>query len=189
MWDIGCDHGHLGLSLVSKASLRELHLVDPSHKVITDLKKIIDSYITKETFSINIHEKKGQDVRLNPQPKTIYIAGMGGEEIKEIIQALSTQLTSQDLVVISPHRKILELRKYLRYSDFRLIEEEVLLENGQYYQILALTYGGEGEVVTSYGSSMFFKGVWPLYKEHQLHHFKLHKDPESMAYFTYLAGL
>jgi tRNA (adenine22-N1)-methyltransferase len=189
VWDIGCDHGQLGLSFGDVSSVQELHLVDPSSKVITELKKTVDSYITKKDFKVTIHEKRGQEVVLNSDSKLIYIAGMGGEEIKEILIHLATQLSPRDQIVISPHRKILELRKYLHHSAYRLQEEEVLFENGQYYQIMALTLGGTGEVVTSYGSSLFLKGVGPEYKAHQIHHFKQHKDPESEAYFAYLGTL
>jgi tRNA (adenine22-N1)-methyltransferase len=189
VWDIGCDHGQLGLSFGDVATVQELHLLDPSSKVITELKKTIDSYITKGSLKITIHEKRGQEVILNSDSKTIYIAGMGGEEIKEILMHLETQLSPHDQIVISPHRKILELRQYLHCSAFRLQDEVVLFENGQYYQIMALTFGGTGEVVSSYGSSLFLKGVGPEYKAHQLQHFKQHKDPESKAYFAYLAIL
>ena len=187
VWDIGCDHGQLGLSFGEVATVQELYLVDPSVKVITELKKTIDSYITRKTLKIIIHEKRGQEVVLNSNSKTIYIAGMGGEEIKEILIHLETQLSPRDQIVISPHRKILELRKYLHHSSFRLQDEEVLFENEQYYQIMALTFGGSGEVVTSYGSSLFLKGVGPEYRAHQIQHFKQHKDLESVAYFAYLA--
>ena len=57
--------------------------------------------------------KKGQDVILGPNSKTVFIAGMGGKEIGEIIQNLIPQLTPADRLVISPHRNILELRQYL----------------------------------------------------------------------------
>lgn len=189
MWDIGCDHGQLGLSFGDRDSVGEVNLVDPSSKVINELNNKLDSYITTKPFMLNIHQKRGQDILLGPESKTVFIAGMGGEEIKEILTNLETQLSPRDLIVISPHRKILELRKYLHHSAYRLEQEEVLLENGQYYQIIALTYGGAGEVVTFYGNTLFLKGVGPDYKAHQLHHFKQHKDSESKAYFAYLSHL
>jgi tRNA A22 N-methylase len=114
---------------------------------------------------------------------------MGGEEIKEILTHLESQLGVIDKIIISPHRKILQLRHYLNQSRFRLINEEVIFENGQFYQIMVLTCGGQGEVVTSYGSSLFYKGQGPEYKAHQIHHFRAHKDPESEAYFAYLVTL
>lgn len=187
VWDIGCDHGQLGLSFGEVETVEELYLVDPSVKVITKLKKTVAAYITKKSLKISVLERRGQEVMLNSNSKTIYIAGMGGKEIKEILIHLETQLSPRDQIVISPHRKILELRKYLHHSSFRLQDEVVLFENGHYYQIMALTFGGSGEVVTSYGSSLFLKGVGSEYKAHQIEHFKQHKDRESVAYFAYLA--
>ena len=189
VWDIGCDHGLLGLSFYEVSSVKSIHLVDPSFLVIQELKKTIDSYITKKDLDIIVHAKKGQEVVLNSETKTIYIAGMGGEEIREILKNLETQLTPADRIVISPHRKILQLREYLRDSAFRLLQEEVLFENEQYYQILCLSSKGEGEVVSSYGTFLFLGAHGPSYKAHQIHHFKQHKDLESMAYFAYLTSL
>ena len=186
MWDIGCDHGLLGLSFCEVGTVKEVHLVDPSSLVISKLKKNINAYITKRNFLLIIHENKGQNLILGPESKTVYIAGMGGEEIKEILQGLEPQLSANDLVVISPHRKILQLRKYLKDSTYRLLREEVIFENEQFYQILALVPRGEGEVVSSYGTSLFFTRDGLRYKAHQIHHFKQHKDAESMAYFAYL---
>jgi tRNA (adenine22-N1)-methyltransferase len=190
IWDIGCDHGLLGLSFLEVEEVKEIHLVDPSSLVIHDLKlKLKDSYITKGSFKIHVHEKRGQDVVLNTERKTIFVAGMGGQEIKEILQALLPQLSPDDQVVISPHRKILDLREYLASSPFRLVKEEITFENDQYYQVMGLSLDQKYAPVSLYGEGVFEGEMGQNYKNHQILHFQRHKDVDSMAYFAYLKAL
>ena len=130
-------------------------MVDPSIDVINVLnKKLIDSYITEKNL-IKVHCIKGQSLILNTESKTVFIAGMGGKEIQEIIQNLLPQLNANDRLVISPHRNILELRKYLHTTEMGLVEEVVLEEDGQFYQILCLIKSPNLLKVSPYGNNIW----------------------------------
>jgi tRNA A22 N-methylase len=148
-------------------------------------KKIIASYITKKDL-IKVHMIRGQDVMLGPNSKTIFIAGMGGKEIGEIIENLIPQLSSADRVVISPHRNILELRQYLSTTELGLVNEFVIKEEGQFYQILCLVKSPEYPRVPLYGTNMWQDAVGGEYREHQLRTFRIHQDELSKAYIAYL---
>lgn len=188
IWDIGCDHGLLGLSFKSFPNIERIHLVDPSLPVIKALQlKLVDSYITKpEVF---IHHKEGQQIEINGDSNCIFIAGMGGKEIGTIIQALLPGLNSHSRFVISPHRKILELRQDLSELPITLEKEEVILEGNQFYQILSLIPGNHGSRVSLYGESIWKGGIGELYREHQLKYFSLHRDKASLNYISWLRGL
>jgi tRNA A22 N-methylase len=184
VWDIGCDHGLLGLSFVAYESVQKVHLVDPSGPVIENLKKKLeDSYITKGKILI-IHSK-GQELKIESLSNCIFIAGMGGKEIGEIVTKLLPQLDSSSRIVISPHRKILELRELLGQLPVSLISEEVIFENEQYYQILCLS-PELGRKVPSFGEEMWESEVGRRYLEHQLKHFGPHTDEASKAYVNFL---
>lgn len=186
IWDIGCDHGQLGLSLIHRPEVSEVHLVDPSLAVNPKLIKTLeDSYITKAFF----HRKRGQDIKISPSSNTIFIAGMGGAEIDQIIRSLLPQIDHSSRFIISPHRKILELRKSLRELPLKLEHEEVLLENGQFYQILALGIGTDGKEVSRFGEDLWSSQTGQLYREHQLKTFKVHRDEASLDYIQFLNSL
>jgi tRNA (adenine22-N1)-methyltransferase len=185
IYDIGCDHGHLGLSFRETPGIEAIHLIDPSVGVIETLNNRIDSYITKSSF-IKVLLQRGQDVVLDPCSKTIFIAGMGGKEIQEILKNLIMQVSDDDRIVISPHRNILELREYLSESTFNLVEETCLFEDGQYYQVMCLsTSKGLGKV-HPYGVGIWQGKVGSDYKTHQLDTFTVHQDPRAKAYVAYL---
>ncbi len=182
IWDIGCDHGQLGLSFVA-SDVDSIHLVDPSKPVINKLK---DSYITIE--KVFITESEGQKLTLDSLSNCIFIAGMGGKEIGEIILHLLPQLDHTSRIVISPHRRILELRKLLGSLPLTLIEERVFLDEGQFYPVLCLSPGA-GKKVHEYGEELWVNETGEEYRLHQIKFFSAHQDLASQSYVTYLNGL
>lgn len=188
VWDIGCDHGDLGLSFAYD-NVEVITLVDPSRPVIDTLQlklSNIDSYITKPKISV-LHSK-GQQIKTSSSSNIFFIAGMGGTEILEIIQNLLPQIDSTSSIVISPHRKILELRKELHNMDVGLVTENSLFENSQFYQILHLRRG-ISEKVSLYGTKIWEGEIGKAYREHQISAFSRHQDPQSKDYFEYLKNL
>lgn len=184
IWDIGCDHGLLGLSFDNEEEVESIHLVDPSAAVITELQnKLKDSYITKG--AVYIHHKQGQSLSIETTSNCIFIAGMGGKEIGEIIIHLLPTLDDTSRIVISPHRKILELRALLGELPLALIQEEVIFEDGQFYQIICLKKG-EGPRVHPYGRDIWKTEVGEQYRDHQMKHFRVHEDLASKGYMEYL---
>lgn len=187
VWDIGCDHGLLGLSFQAVPTVEAIHLVDPSIEVINELRnKLKDSYITKPVF---IHHKSGQEIKPESHSHHFFIAGMGGKEILSIIESLLPHLDSSSLITISPHRKILELRKSLNGMPVTLLEEFLVKEDGQYYQVLTLRPEAGGKKVSLYGEEIW-TGEWGTeYRDHQFNHFSLHRDEASRAFVTFLKSL
>ncbi len=114
---------------------------------------------------------------------------MGGKEIQEIIHNLLPQLNAKDRLVISPHRNILELRRYLHTSEMRLFDEVTLEEDSQFYQILCLVKSPELPKVPLYGSKIWLGPSGERYRQHQLQIFGHHQDALSRAYVAHIAQL
>jgi tRNA (adenine22-N1)-methyltransferase len=188
VWDIGCDHGKLGLSFLKEDKVKKVHLVDPSPHVIKTLRHFIDSYITEQSFKLEIHEKSGQDVIPGPERKLILIAGMGGKEIESISLHLLNHLTPEDDLVISPHRDILQLRERLHSSPFSLVKESLIFDEGRFYQVISLKVKGERKV-HPYGEEIFQGEEGEKYRQHQIAAFTAHQDVRSREYVQYLRGL
>lgn len=188
VWDIGCDHGLLGLSFAQTDTIKSIHLVDPSLSVIDVLyKKIKDSYISIP--KIFIHHKEGQNLKIESNSNLIFIAGMGGLEIGEIISALHSQLDESSRIVISPHRKILEVRALLNSLPVSLLSEQVIIENGQFYQMMELRPSPNGMKVPLYGNDLWKSPLGEEYRQYQLKYFDYHKDLAARAYVEFLKSL
>lgn len=114
---------------------------------------------------------------------------MGGKEIQDIVRHLIPQLDSNDRLVISPHRNILELRKFLNQTELGLLDEVSLREDAQFYQILCLIRDASLPKVHPYGEAIWRGTIGERYRQHQLGAFRGHQDELSKAYVTYLAQL
>jgi tRNA (adenine22-N1)-methyltransferase len=188
IWDIGCDHGLLGLSFTDIPTIQTINLVDPSKPVIDVLsKKIKDSYISKG--NILIHLKEGQKLKIESSSNCIFIAGMGGKEIGQIIETILPDLDQDSQIVISPHRKILELRELLNSLKIALIDEKVILEDGQFYQIIVLKPQIAGPRVPLYGEKLWDTETGRQYLDHQIRFFETHRDDISIRYVAFLKSL
>jgi tRNA A22 N-methylase len=114
---------------------------------------------------------------------------MGGKEIGEIITNLLPQLSPEDRLVISPHRNILELRKQLHLTDLKLVDEIVLKEDGQFYQIICLSKSAKGPQVSLYGTKIWEGGIGEDYRQHQIGTFSNHQDKASRDFVAHLKQL
>ncbi len=178
----------MGLSFLKENDVKEIHLVDPSPPVIQKLIHFIDAYITEQNFKIHIHEKRGQDIVLNPQSKLIFIAGMGGKEIISICDHLRPVLNVGDDLVISPHRDLLQVREHLHASSYSLGKEGLIFDEGRFYQAISLNVR-PGEKVSLYGKEIFQGEVGEKYLRQQMDVFSAHQDVRSRSYATYLKSL
>jgi tRNA A22 N-methylase len=190
IYDIGCDHGLLGLSFCEREEVREIHFVDPSGPVIESLNvNLIDSHISRKDLILETHQITGQKLQLSPLSKCIFIAGMGGKEIGEILLKLTPQLSSIDRVVISPHRKILELRRSLQDSPFGLVTELVMREENQFYLIMVLEKRRDLPRISRYGTYLWQTPDGKEYLNKEVNHFGLHQDDLSKGYIEYLQSV
>lgn len=190
IWDIGCDHGDLGLSFLNSPQVKEIHLVDPSLKVVNVLKeKLKDSYITVP--KVLIEQKKGQEIKIESENNVFFIAGMGGKEIRHIVEHLLKFINDSSIIVLSPHKNILELREFLHHSSVSLMDEDLVFENEHFYQVLALR---PNQSIIRNKVSIFGDLIWksPLaykYKEHLLTNFKHHRGDQSKDFVSFLNSI
>jgi tRNA (adenine22-N1)-methyltransferase len=189
IWDIGCDHGLLGASFLEVADIERVHLVDVSRDVVETLKsKFKDSYISKDRLFIS--RQKGQEIRIQSSSNLVFIAGMGGKEMGEIIDHLLPFLDETSNLVISPHRKILELRSHLRTLPLHLQKEDVIFEDGQYYQILKMTPHQNKQPIPPFGGPEMWQSLAGRnYRDLQIKSFSHHRDQLSQDYVSYLKHL
>jgi len=188
VWDVGCDHGHLGQSFLGRSEVTTVHLVDPSSDVIQSLhnNKHIDSYISNG--KLFIHQAYGQEIKLKSQNNRIFIAGMGGKEIISILQSLEKQSHLLFNCLISPHKNILELREYLAASTYKLRREFLIMDAGRFYQVLDLNFSNANSV-SPYGDEIWKGDLGSSYRDYLLNVYESHQQPKDQAYFRFLKSL
>lgn len=137
--DIGTDHGYIPVYLIKENISRKVIGTDISKG---SLNKIID-LIEKENLEEYIESRLGDGLDiLNPnEVDTLIIAGMGGILISEILENGRSLTENIENYILQPMVGAKDLRKYLEANRFKIISEELVFEEGKYYEIISATRG------------------------------------------------
>lgn len=145
-FDIGCDHAKLAIYLVQKDICK--------HVVAADIN---DGPIEKARLAVRTRTKKGEsldsyiDVVKTDGLKglekyrcnCVFICGMGGETIVEILEQ-SPYIKNRDTVyVFQPQSRDNLLRQYLLDEGFYITKELVMRDAGRLYTIFSCRYDGQ----------------------------------------------
>ncbi len=138
LWDVGCDHGLLGLAAVERGRTKQVHLVDPAIQVIQNLKAVLNSPKCKEWWSENearvrFHHARGEDV-LPEASGAIVIAGMGGETMIAILE----KLQRFEVLVLNPLTHFEEVEEFLRQRSWAK-KNASIKDRGILYKVYAIT--------------------------------------------------
>ena len=137
--DIGCDHGHLPIYLISEGIA--------SFCIASDIKE-------KPLFSAKANIKKvglNIETRLGPGLSTIKenevdcitVAGMGGEVIAAILDGCPFIKSPKYTLILQPMTSADALRKYLCENGFSIEKELATEENGKVYTVIKAVFSGE----------------------------------------------
>lgn len=137
--DIGSDHGLLVSYLMDNKIVPCAYASDNKKGPYSNL---LENLSKRDDF-VNI-EVSLQD-GLNNLPtkyKTVIIAGMGGELIQEIIDSSFEKLKNIDYLLLAPHGREKNLRKYLTENGFYILDEEIVFED-HFYEIILFKKGNK----------------------------------------------
>ena len=171
--DIGTDHGYVPIYLVEKRICPMAYAMDINEGPIRRAK----AHIEKAGLlgKIQAIQSNGME-SLNPgQADTVVIAGMGGELIIDILKASGVNDTVRELV-LSPHRRIDLVRRFLIHHSWRITEENMVLDAGKFYTIIKAVHGEEtepySEIELVYGRCLLNEKNAVLYKYLEKEHKK-----------------
>ena len=129
--DIGTDHGILPVSVYEENITNKILATDISDK---SLKKLRDKIKEKELNIETIVTDGLNNIELT-NITDIVISGMGGILIKEILEKRIDELKDKRLI-LSHQSGLYDLRKFLIENGFSIIIEDMVYEDGKYYNIL-----------------------------------------------------
>lgn len=140
--DIGTDHGYVPIYLVKNHISGHVYAMDINEGPL----KMADKNICLEGFSEKITTvlSDGMEKLKDHMAETVIIAGMGGDLIADILFRGKNIKGIKELV-LSPHKRIDIVRKYLTENHWKIIQEEMVKDAGKYYTILKAVPGEERE--------------------------------------------
>ncbi|MCR4588908.1 MAG: class I SAM-dependent methyltransferase [Lachnospiraceae bacterium] len=136
--DVGCDHAYIPIYLLQQG-------IAPS-ALACDVKKgplqIAEGNIRQHGLlgQINVRLSDGLSEVASSEADCVIIAGMGGKlEIQILTQSLDKVKTMQELI-LQPQSEHEFVRAFLRANNLQILQENMVEEDGKYYQIMRVAY-------------------------------------------------
>ena len=167
IWDCCCDHGHLGMALLSQYPESTVHFVDCVPSIIESLSIKLEAYKNgspEQACHWKTHLSDLKQLNLDTINKEgtednnrhlMIIAGIGGDLTVEIIHALvhNNPNTAIDFI-LCPIRQEHEVRINLSQQGYGLEQEQLVREGSLTYEIIYATKAA-AQPISMVGSTMW----------------------------------
>jgi len=138
--DIGSDHGYLLIQLFDSGHTGLLLGVENKKGPFETLKLNVNK--NKYKNKINISYSDGLNDVTN-EYSTIVIAGMGADNIIEIVNQNINKLAFINNIIVDSHTKTYEIRHFFVNLGYKIDKEVILLEDNFFYEIIRFSKGNE----------------------------------------------
>lgn len=165
--DIGCDHGYVSITLTNNGIFDKALAMDINEGPLKLARENIRLY--GDDSKIETRLSNGLEKLEAGEADTIIIAGMGGLLIRDILKAGESKLSSVKQLILGAQSDLDKVRKYVREINFIIIDEEMILEDGKYYQLIkAERADGPVDLVEVYQDIYDMFGPCLLSKQHDV---------------------
>ncbi len=138
--DIGSDHAYLPIYLVKQGICPCAIASDINEGPVNRAK--LNVAVSGLSKKITVLMADGLDEAAALSPNDIIIAGMGGELIRDIINASEYVKNPDVRLILQPMTMPEVLREYLAANGFNIVEESVCVAADKCYQVICAHYDG-----------------------------------------------
>lgn len=136
--DVGTDHGYIPIKLI-KDNIASRVIASDINKEPLEKARInasLDGVIEK----VDLRLGGGLKTLKSKEVQGIIIAGMGGKLIRDILEADLDKVKDVDYLVLQPAQNPEVLREYLYTHEYEIIDEDICLDEGKYYELFKVKY-------------------------------------------------
>ena len=138
--DIGCDHGYLGIHLLTQGIAERVIASDVNEQPLQSALRNAHKYGVADKMSFYLSD----GVRNIPRDfDTLVCAGMGGDTMIHILEAAPWLRKEQYRLILQCQSKTPMLRQYLSEQGWRIMEESVLRDGKFLYTIMEVVWQPE----------------------------------------------
>ena len=139
--DVGCDHGDLGIHLLTEGRVPYVHASDLNAMPLDSARRNAQRFgvADKMTFSC----AGGLDAVEPGSVSTVVCAGMGGDLIRKIVEAAPWVMDPAYTLILQPQSGVADFRKWVFERGFSMLEEHPVWEDGHMYFAMKLRWTGE----------------------------------------------
>ena len=132
--DIGCDHAYTSIYLIEKRKAEGVIAMDVAEGPLRSAKSNVIAFGLEEKIETRLSD--GMTALNVGETQAAIIAGMGGLLVVDILRRGLEKMEEGYELVLSPQSEIPEVRRFLRENGIRIVDEQMMLEDGKYYNII-----------------------------------------------------
>lgn len=145
--DVGCDHGIISLETIKNGKCKTLYYSDVSAPSLKKAEKLLSGYANAKGIVCD-------GLKLIPPCDCVLIAGMGGENIIDII---SSAPFSPEFFVLQPMKNCDKVRKLLLEKGYKILKDFKFSASKTFYDLI-LAQKIKGPDKDSYSEEELFYG-------------------------------
>jgi tRNA (adenine22-N1)-methyltransferase len=142
--DIGTDHAYLLVALADRNPKRVLIGVELNSKPLETAKDNLKKAGLDDRIQLRLGD--GLTKVLPGEVETVVIAGMGSKTMLDILESSPQVVKRLDRLIVQPMVGVEQVRRWLTQNGFYIEDEELIFEDGQYYQIILALPGSNQEL-------------------------------------------
>ena len=137
--DVGCDHGYIPIYLIQKGQIPRAIAMDINQGPLLRAMEHIREW-GLETY-IETRLSDGLEALEPGEAQCLVIAVMGGPLMERILTQGAPVLKDMKELILQPQSEIGHFRQFLAENDYRIIEEDMIEEDGKYYPMMKAVQG------------------------------------------------
>ena len=138
--DIGTDHGYLPIALCLNGTIPSALACDINPLPLRSAEKNIAANGLTDRIKTRLSDGLRE---ISPdEADDIVIAGMGGELIRDILNAAPWVKDPKKLLILQPMTRHDDLIRWLYENGFAITRQEAALDSGKYYTVITACYSG-----------------------------------------------
>lgn len=132
--DVGTDHGYVPIALVQRKKIPKAIAMDINKGPLQRACEHITENKLEDYIETRLSD--GVEKLQAGEADTILIAGMGGELVIHILTEGEEVCRNAKELVLQPQSELQKVRKFLRENKYKLVDEDMVIEDGKYYPMM-----------------------------------------------------
>lgn len=132
--DIGCDHGFVSIYLVQQGIASKVYAMDVGAGPLKRAQEHIKEYELEAYIETRLSD--GLEALREGEASCMVCAGMGGPLMMKILTQGRKKARVMSELILQPQSEIALFRAFLRKEGYKIIQENMIYEDGKYYPMM-----------------------------------------------------
>lgn len=139
--DVGCDHGFVSIYLVQRGISPQVLAMDVRTGPLSRAEEHIAEAGLGEYIETRLSD--GLLAYQEGEADSLICAGMGGRLMMKILTESRDKARGLQELILQPQSELPAFRRFLREEGYQLLDENIIWEEGKYYFLMKVRYGGK----------------------------------------------